>query len=407
MMEQKAYAILLAGGSGSRMGAPVNKVLLSVAGVPCILRSAVALAPFVSGMVLVCRAGEEAALRRMFLSAPISVPVYFAQGGRSRQESVYHGLCALENRAEPDSWVLIHDGARCLVSEAVIRNVLLSLERFGSGVAALPVTDTLRPADPDLRLSGNTVSREHLYAMQTPQGFRLADLNKAFQQAERDGFEGTDDASVMVHAGFSVHLSEGSRYNIKLTTREDLQMAEQLLGGFSFPPFRIGQGYDVHQLKEGRKLILCGVEIPHSLGLLGHSDADVAVHALMDALLGAAGLGDIGRHFPDTDSRYEGADSMKLLDAVMQMLGDAGFHPVNVDVTIVAQRPKLSPFIPQMAENLAKALDLPISHVNVKATTTERLGFEGRMEGISAQAVCLLHFVKTSAACSAGPDHTD
>ena len=157
-----------------------------------------------------------------------------------------------------------------------------------------------------------------------------------------------------------------------------------------FPPFRIGQGYDVHQLVEGRKLILCGVEIPHSLGLLGHSDADVALHALMDALLGAAGLGAIGRHFPDSDSRYKGIDSRKLLAEVMNKLREAGFRPSNADVTIVAQKPKLAPFIPQMENNLASALDLPVSRINVKATTTEHLGFEGRMEGISAYAVCLI-----------------
>lgn len=157
-----------------------------------------------------------------------------------------------------------------------------------------------------------------------------------------------------------------------------------------FVPFRVGQGYDVHRLTEGRKLILCGVEIPHTKGLLGHSDADVALHALMDALLGAAGLGDIGRHFPDTDEQYRGADSMLLLAHVMELLRKAGFRPANADVTIVAQKPKLAPYIPRMAENLASALDLPLSRINVKATTTERLGFEGRMEGISAQAVCLI-----------------
>ena len=153
---------------------------------------------------------------------------------------------------------------------------------------------------------------------------------------------------------------------------------------------RIGHGMDVHRLVEGRKLILCGVEIPHTLGLLGHSDADVAVHALMDALLGAAALGDIGRHFPDTDPRYKGISSMKLLAHVVALLAERGFCVANADVTIVAQRPKLLPYIPQMRENIAAALSLPIDRVNVKATTTERLAFEGREEGISAQAVCLL-----------------
>ena len=168
-------------------------------------------------------------------------------------------------------------------------------------------------------------------------------------------------------------------------------MAESILNKSScFPSLRVGHGYDVHQLREGRKLILCGIEIPNTQGLLGHSDADVAVHALIDALLGAAALGDIGQHFPDTDKRYEGISSIKLLSDVIVLLNSKGFHPCNADLTIIAQKPKLSPYIPQMAEKIAATMNLPISRVNVKATTTEHLGFEGRMEGISAQAVCLI-----------------
>ena len=158
----------------------------------------------------------------------------------------------------------------------------------------------------------------------------------------------------------------------------------------ALPALRVGQGYDVHRLVEGRALVLCGVSVPHTMGLLGHSDADVALHALMDAMLGAAALGDIGRHFPDTDPRYKGISSMKLLAHVVALLAERGFRVANADVTIVAQRPKLLPYIPQMRENIAAALSLPIDRVNVKATTTERLAFEGREEGISAQAVCLL-----------------
>ena len=168
-------------------------------------------------------------------------------------------------------------------------------------------------------------------------------------------------------------------------------MAEAILNKSSyFPSLRVGHGYDVHQLCEGRKLILCGIEIPYSHGLLGHSDADVAAHALIDALLGAAGLGDIGQHFPDTDKRYEGISSIKLLSDVIMLLHTYGFRPSNADLTIIAQKPKLSPYIPQMAEKIAATMNLPVSRVNVKATTTEHLGFEGRMEGISAQAVCLI-----------------
>ena len=232
--------------------------------------------------------------------------------------------------------------------------------------------------------------------MQTPQGALFFSLLRAYEICEKEGVSATDDAFVLAHAGFPVYLTPGSRFNLKLTTKEDLAMAEAILQTRAsernpeIPPLRVGQGYDVHQLCEGRKLILCGVEVPWEKGLLGHSDADVALHALMDALLGAAGLGDIGRHFPDTDEQYRGIDSMLLLREVMKRLKEAGFRPINADVTIVAQRPKLAPFIPRMAENLADALELPLSCINVKATTTEKLGFEGRMEGISAQAVCLI-----------------
>jgi 2-C-methyl-D-erythritol 2,4-cyclodiphosphate synthase len=183
--------------------------------------------------------------------------------------------------------------------------------------------------------------------------------------------------------------AKGAEENKKLTTKADFDA----LQGARVPDIRVGQGYDAHRLAEGRRLILCGVEVPHDRGLDGHSDADVAVHALMDALLGALGLGDIGGHFPDSDPAYKGISSMKLLDAVMEKITAAGFRPINADVTILAQKPKLAPYIPAMAENLASALQLPLSCVNVKATTTEHLGFEGREEGISAQAVCLLQFI--------------
>ena len=399
-MKKPVYVILLAGGSGSRMGAGRNKVLLPVAGKICIARSANAFRGFADRMILVCRPEDREEIRAAVDSLSLGFPVDDVPGGETRQQSVAHGLNALP---EDDGFVLVHDGARCLVDAAVIRSVLSDLDSFGSGAASVPVTDTVRHADENGFAAG-TLPRASLRAMQTPQGFRLRELREAHVKAERDHFEGTDDVAVMEHAGFSVRLSEGSRNNIKLTTKEDLLMAEAFLTGdgvsactdLPFPPFRTGLGYDVHQLVEGRKLILCGVEVPHSLGLLGHSDADVALHALMDALLGAAGLWDIGHHFPDSDPQYKGISSMKLLEAVLRDLKGHGFRPANVDITIVAQRPKLSPFIPQMVTRLAEALSLPRNRVNVKATTTERLGFEGRMEGISAQAVCMIQEIPVS-----------
>lgn len=393
-MSEKVILILLAGGSGSRMAAPVNKVLLPIAGIPCIARSASAFESFADRMILVGRPEEQDALTGAVRHSGFSHPVTFVPGGTTRQESVSHALSALSGEEE-NAVVLIHDGARCLVEERIIAEVVASVREFGSGVASVPVTDTIREAVPGTE-AWRLIPRENLRAMQTPQGFRLSPLLRAFRLAEEQGFEGTDDAAVMERAGYQVRYTEGGRNNLKITVREDLLMAEKILENHDFPSVRIGQGYDVHQLCEGRKLVLCGVEIPYGLGLLGHSDADVALHALMDALLGAAGLGDIGRHFPDSDDKYRGISSMKLLNAVMDKLRAAGFRPANADVTIVAQKPKLAPFIPQMEENLASALNLPLSRINVKATTTEHLGFEGRMEGISAQAVCLIQAASDS-----------
>ena len=186
--------------------------------------------------------------------------------------------------------------------------------------------------------------------------------------------------------GQKVYLVPGNADNLKLTTPEDVRMAER----FFAPGFRIGNGFDAHRLSEGRKLILCGVEIPYEKGLLGHSDADVALHALTDALLGAAALGDIGQHFPDSDPAYKGISSLLLLEKAVALLEEAGFRPVNADVTIIAQAPKLAPFIPRMRENVASALRLPLNAVSVKATTPEQMGFEGRGERISATATALI-----------------
>lgn len=268
--------------------------------------------------------------------------------------------------------VLIHDGARPFVSRQVIDNVLRMTCQTGAAVAAVPVKDTIRKKQ-------ETLDRSELYAVQTPQGFFLDEILEAYRKADAEGMNGTDDASIAEYSGRQVSIAEGDYANIKITTREDLPMS-----------FRSGTGYDVHRLVTGRKLILGGVDIPYDLGLDGHSDADVLVHAIMDALLGAAALGDIGRHFPDTDPAYKGADSLKLLEHVGGLLSDAGYQICNIDAVIIAQRPKLAPFIGEMERNIASALGIENDQVNVKATTTEKLGFEGRQEGISSQAVCMI-----------------
>ena len=377
------YAIVLAGGSGSRMGAGRNKVLLELRGEPVIVRSVKAFKGLVEGIVLVARSEDIPAMQTIMEAAEL--PVTIVHGGGTRQASVWNGLCALPKEC---THVLIHDGARCLVDEATVRRCMASVEECGTGVAAIPAIDTIKQVD-EANMVTATPNRAALRAVQTPQGFTLDVIRRAHETAMKKGFLGTDDASLVEALGIPVRLTLGDRRNIKLTTPEDIQMAEAFLPQ-DFPSLRIGQGYDVHRLVEGRDLILCGVNVPHTLGLLGHSDADVALHALMDAMLGAMCLGDIGKHFPDTDERYRGISSMKLLVHVVKLLHDHRARVTNCDVTIVAQKPKLLPYIPQMRQNVAAALALPLERVNIKATTTEHLSFEGREEGISSHAICMI-----------------
>ena len=377
-------AIILGGGSGTRMGRNKNKVLLPLCGVPILIRSVRAFQKHASQLIVVIRSEDYAEASGMLRE--YDLPVQLAIGGDTRQASVAAGLELVPD----DAAVLIHDGARCLVDDVTIANCKQSVEQFGTGIAAVPVTDTIKKVDHGQIV--DTPDRSTLWAMQTPQAFLKKDIAEAHAYARTTGFTGTDDASLLEHMGRPVRIAEGSPRNFKITRPEDLIMAESILNEKQSTqafPLRIGHGYDVHQLTEGRKLILCGVEIPHSLGLLGHSDADVALHALMDAMLGSLALGDIGHLFPDTDNQYLGISSMELLRQVVSVLKEHEARVVNCDLTICAQKPKLAPFIQQMRENIAQALSISIQCVSVKATTTEHLGFEGRMEGISATSVVL------------------
>ena len=275
----------------------------------------------------------------------------------------------------------------------VIARTLESAKKYGSGVAAVPLKDTVKRVN-EGGVVVDTPPRDALRAVQTPQTFE-AELIRRAHAAYALGERATDDAALAERMGVKVRLTEGDVENIKLTTPEDMLLARQVIlrregQKEEKPMVRIGHGYDVHRLTEDRKLILCGVEIPYTLGLLGHSDADVALHALMDALLGAAALGDIGRHFPDTDPAYKGADSGRLLDHVVALLAEKGYVVGNVDVTIICQRPKLKDYIEQMRQNVARHLKVDADCVNIKATTTEKLGFEGEGLGISSHAVACI-----------------
>ena len=386
-------ALVVAAGRGSRMGAGVNKVLLPLAGEPVIVHTVRALASSgLFGLIAVAAGrGEMDEMRRVFTDAGLQVTL--CEGGADRQESVYRGLQALP---ADTGLVAIHDGARPLVTREIIAASLESASLRGSGVAAVPLKDTVKVVTAEGRVI-ETPNRDAMRAVQTPQSFRYSEILAAHAAHAADSRRATDDAALIELGGEAVYLTQGSPENIKLTTPEDVETAAGILrrrralrGGRDVPEMRVGHGYDVHRLTEGRKLILCGVEVPYALGLLGHSDADVALHALMDALLGAAALGDIGRHFPDTDEAYAGADSGKLLERVMEMLRAEGYSVMNADVTIICQRPKLAPYIEAMRLNVARHLGVAAGAVNIKATTTERLGFEGEGLGISSHAVCCL-----------------
>jgi 2-C-methyl-D-erythritol 4-phosphate cytidylyltransferase/2-C-methyl-D-erythritol 2,4-cyclodiphosphate synthase len=381
------WAVVVAAGRGERMGLGYNKALHILSGRSVIARAMDQLekSGCFEGAVVVL--GEEDLPRYRALTAvegESSLIRAVTPGGETRRESVWNGLQMLPEGARV---VAIHDAARCFVSPELVRRTVESALEFGSGVASSPVTDTVKRVDPEGR-AVETVPRGALRAVQTPQTFQVELIKSAHAAARSAGWEDvTDDAQLVERAFGPVHLVESPPGgNPKMTTPEDMNLALSLLAS----EIRIGQGYDAHRLVEGRKLILCGVEIPYEKGLLGHSDADVAAHALMDALLGAAALGDIGMHFPDTDPAYKGADSMALLQRTADILKEHGWHPGNVDVTIVAQAPKIMPYRERMRENVARALKIPAERVSVKATTTERMGFEGRGEGMSATAVATI-----------------
>ena len=387
-MEQAKFgAVLLAAGNSTRMGGGRSKVLEELGGRPALCRSLEVLdrCPLIGEICLVCR--EQDLADMLPLTSGLATPVRVVPGGAQRQDSVEQGVEALTG---PWEYVAIHDGARPLVTEEVLAAVCRDAMAHGAATAAVPSKDTCKLAD-GAGFVAATPARDRLWAVQTPQAFSLALYREALGKARAAGQSYTDDCQLIEAAGGSVKLTMGDYRNIKLTTPEDLLAARAYLGGEGGKKtVRIGYGYDVHRLVEGRKLILAGVDVPFEKGLLGHSDADVIAHAVADALLGAAALGDIGHLFPDTDPRYAGADSLKLLGEVCRLLREKGFSIGNIDATLLAQRPKIAPHISRMRENLAAACGIAADQVSVKATTEERLGFTGREEGMAASAVCLL-----------------
>lgn len=382
-MPKKFGAVVVAAGSSSRMGGGVSKVLLPLGGKPVLQHSLETLSKsrWVEKLAVVCR--EEDKNQIAGLTAGLSKPCVLVNGGKQRQDSVLNGVLALDDC----EYLLIHDGARPLITEELIHRICKDALEYQACSPAVRAKDTYKLTDPRGFVT-QTPERDRLMAVQTPQAFLRSLYLTAVQQANEKGISFTDDCQLIEAAGGRVHLLEGDYRNLKITTPEDLLAAQAYWKGAG--QMRVGNGYDVHRLAQGRKLILAGVEVPFSLGLLGHSDADVLTHAVADALLGAAALGDIGKLFPDTDPQYTGADSLELLKQVCEKLREAGFSIENIDATLIAQRPKIAPYIPQMRENLAGACSLEVGRVSVKATTEEGLGFTGEGLGMAAHAVCLI-----------------
>jgi len=384
----RAHALVPAAGAGDRARRDGNKILAAVGGIPMVARTLLALdhCDAIEAITVIARAGEEVRVASLCHEWGIGKLHGVVTGGAARSDSVRLGLAAVPGDA---GIVAIHDAARPFVTSGIIGAAVELAGQHGAAVPALPVIDTVKLSTAGDRVE-RTLPRHTLWAVQTPQTFRTDLIRRAHAEAERLGAELTDDASAVERLGEPVCLFPGDPENLKITTPLDFEIAEAIArrrDGAEAPIVRTGIGYDAHRVDPARPLVLGGMRIDSPFGLLGHSDADVLSHAIMDALLGAVAAGDIGTHFPDSDPAYAGACSLDLLRRVVDVVAERGYAISNVDATVVAQAPKLAPSMAAMRAALAEALGIAESCVSVKATTTERMGFEGRGEGISAQAV--------------------
>jgi 2-C-methyl-D-erythritol 4-phosphate cytidylyltransferase/2-C-methyl-D-erythritol 2,4-cyclodiphosphate synthase len=401
---RRLWAIVPAAGRGERFAVAMDAIpkqytqLLGSSVLEWSLRALLA-EPRIHAIVVVLAAGDS---HWPQVAARLNSPkLLTAIGGAQRQDSVMNGLEFLASRAAADDWILVHDAARPCLSGSDISALADALENkpgssaadVSGAVLAAPIVDTVKRELPG---GVETVDRAGLWRALTPQVFAFAPLRRALQDAARDGIAVTDEAQAMERIGIRASLVSGSPFNIKVTRPEDLSVAADILkmaGALKTgesSQMRVGQGMDVHAFGEGDHVVLGGVRIAHSQGVVAHSDGDVVIHALCDALLGAMGDGDIGQHFPDTDPRYRGADSRVFLRVVAQRMKAAGLQLVNADITVLAEAPRIAVHRSAMAANLAADLSAAAGVINIKATTTERLGFIGRKEGLAALASVLL-----------------
>ncbi len=379
MQYPSSAVLVLAGGSGVRFGTDRPKQYLPLAGRPVLRHSIEAFLrhPAVRAVRVMIREEDRALYDAATAGLDLLPP---AIGGAMRQDSARRGLESLSDLSP--ARVLIHDAARPLVDAGVIDRALGALESFAGAVPCIPLADTLKRGTAPGAAVGSTVDRAGLWRAQTPQAFRFSDILAAHRAHQ--GAALTDDAAVAERAGLKVALVEGAEDNIKITTQDDIARAERLLAGAG--ETRVGIGFDVHKFAPGGRVMLCGVAVPHDRALEGHSDADVALHALTDAILGAIGAGDIGVHFPPTDPKWRNADSIVFIKHAAGLVAARGGTIVHLDLTLICERPKIGPHREAMIARLADILALAPARISIKATTTEGLGFTGRREGIAAQA---------------------
>ena len=386
-------AILAAAGRGARFGSAVPKQMLPLGGRTILQRSFDLLDSCDQiNEIVVALPQDLARTPPPYLISPHK-PVRIVAGGSRRQDSVASAFAQVSKSA---GIIVIHDAARPFATGDLFARVIEAAAKGGAAIAAVQARDTVKEATsaPGLTIVARTIARESIYLAQTPQAFSRAVLEDAIEQGRDVLTAATDEASLAEEAGHSVRLVDGESTNIKITTEQDFSVSKALLGirdtaaAVAVP--RVGTGYDLHRLEPGRRLIIGGVEIAHETGLAGHSDADVLCHAVTDAILGAAGAGDIGQHFPDSDPRWQGANSVDLLREAVAMVRAAGYLVANVDAVIVAERPKLAPHVPAMKANLAHALGVETSAVSVKGKTNEKVDALGRNEAIAVHAVALL-----------------
>jgi len=374
----KTALLIVAAGRGTRLGSDTPKQYLKVGGVP-VLRYAVLrfrAHPAIGTIRVVIDPDHRDLYEQAIAGIDLPPPV---EGGAERCQSVLNGLRALLDEA-PEK-ILIHDAARPFVDDAVIDRVIAALDHAPGAIPALPVPDTLKKAAGLETPITGTVDRSTLFRAQTPQGFHYHALLDAHETAEAYT---TDDAALLEARGQKVRLVEGAESLFKITTEADLLRAENMMASHMEP--RVGTGFDVHRLGPGETITLCGIEIIHDRTLIGHSDADVGLHAITDALLGAIADGDIGSHFPPSDPQWKGAASDQFLAHARDLVLNRGGRITHIDVTLICEQPKIGPHRPAMRQRIAEIMELPESRVSVKATTSEKLGFTGRGEGIAAQA---------------------